>query len=556
MTLLLGGCYAGKHSQDTLGGDEPHGDEAGLDSDDAGDDDDIPAPDNEADVAMVGLRRLTAAEYDATVRDILLDEHSNSALLLPVDPRTPFDNDYTTQIPSETLIEATELLAADAADRLLDDPGRIAALLPCSPAGPDDVSCLAAFAEQFGRRALRRPLTPQEVETLLHGNGTFGGPADFAADGDDFGLGVHTLVRALLQAPEFVYRVEVGQPVEGEDGLFKLGDFEMASRLSYLLWGSAPDDWMLDRAQEGTLSNPQEVREVAEQMLDDPRAFDRVARFHAMWLSYETLPFGGALADAMKAETRALLQRVIFEDDRPWQDVFRSDETFVNDVLAEHYGLAEPDRPDGGWVPYGDGGRQGLLSHGTFLSNGGKFGDTSPVQRGLMVRTRVFCQDIPPPPAGVDPDEAPADGICKQERYAAHSAGGCASCHAQIDPIGFGLENYGPLGAYRDFEVDDPETVEDESTCSIAGDGELSGIGTFNGPAELANLALDAGYLDACVQQQLYRFIVGRYELHPSDIEYLQAVRAELGDDDFTFRALLLTFVGSDTFGYRRAAEP
>lgn len=557
--MLLGGCYTGAQGSDPafasgpgVSGDNADAGEEG--GDDPEDDGEVPPPQNVEEVPQIGLRRLTAAEYDATLRDILRVEGSDSELLLPVDPRTPFDNDYTTQIPSETLIEATELLATDAADQLLEDPERLEALLPCSPAGPEDEECLAAFAQKFGRRALRRPLSAQEVDVLLHGDSGQGGAAEFAAEDEDFDLGVHTIVRALLQAPEFLYRVEIGEPVPGDDTLFRLDDWEMASRLSYLLWGSAPDDWMLDRAADGGISTPSDVREVASQMLDDPRALDRIDRFHSMWLGYETMPFGGELADAMKAETRALLQRVIFDEEGPWQDVFRAEETFVNDVLAEHYGLPLPSLEGGEWVPYGDVDRKGLLSHGTFLSNGGKFGDTSPVQRGLMVRTRVFCQPIPPPPAGVDPDEKPAEGICKEERYSAHSSGGCAACHVQIDPIGFGLENYGPLGAFREFEVDDPETPEDESTCSIGGDGELSGVGRFNGPAELADLAVDAGYLDTCVQKQLYRFILGRYELDDADIDYLEVVAAELGDDGFTFASMLMTFVGSDSFGYRRQA--
>lgn len=560
--LLSGGCYTGTHGSDatfgsglgTAAGDTNGAESGTADEEDPEDEGEVPPPENGEEVPEIGLRRLTAAEYDATLRDILLVEDGDSELLLPVDPRTPFDNDYTTQIPSETLIEATELLASDAADQLLEDPDRLAALLPCSPSGPDDEACLEAFAEQFGRRALRRPLTVEDVDVLLHGDGAEGGAAEFAVQEGDFALGVHTIVRALLQAPEFLYRVEIGEPVPGDDTLYKLNDWEMASRLSYLLWGSSPDDWVLDRAADGGISKPSDVQDVARQMLEDPRALERIERFHAMWLGYETLPFGGDLADAMNAETSALMRRVIFEEERPWQDLFRSEETFVNDLLAEHYGLPQPGTDEGAWVPYGEVDRQGLLSHGTFLSNGGKFGDTSPVQRGLMIRTRVFCETIPPPPAGVDPDEEPSEGICKEDRYAEHSSGGCAGCHLLIDPIGFGLENYGPLGAFREYEVDDPETPDDESTCRISGDGKLSGIGEFNGPAELSDLAVDAGFIDTCVQKQLYRFILGRYELSDADIDYLEVVADELGDDGFTFASMLMAFVGSDGFGYRREA--
>lgn len=194
MLLVSSGCYSGMQAQDSLGASDAGsaGDAGDADGDDDGDDgasdDGAPPPENVEEVARIGLRRLTSAEYDATLRDILLDEESNSELLLPVDPRTPFDNDYTTQIPSETLIEATELLAADAADRLLEDPTRMASVLPCAPTGPEDEACLQAFAEQFGRRALRRPVTPEEIELLLHGDSGQNGAAEFAADEGDFGL--------------------------------------------------------------------------------------------------------------------------------------------------------------------------------------------------------------------------------------------------------------------------------------------------------------------------------------------------------------------------------
>jgi hypothetical protein len=556
--MMSGGCYGGLHERDdAASGTEGSADgdgSGGADAGDASDDGSAEPPAAADEVPIVGLRRLTAAEYDATIRDILLDDESGATLLLPTDPRTPFDNDYADQIPSETLVEAAELLATDAADRLIDDPARISSLLPCSPSSPTDEACMQAFAQQWGRRALRRPPTAEEVTLWLHGEGGGGGAIEIADEQGDFAWGVHTLVRTLLQDPEFLYRVELGTPVTGDPTLFRLGDFEIATRLSYFLWGSAPDDWMLDRAELGTLSTPAEVREVATMMLADDRALERVDRFHAMWLGYESMPFGGQVALDMKQETKSLVQRVVFDEDRPWQDLFRSTETFLTDTLAEHYGLPAPDAATGAWVDYGDSGRQGLLSHGTFLSIGAKFGDTSPVQRGLAVRTRVFCQVIPPPPPGVDPDQQPGGpaAICKEDRYAAHSAGGCAGCHAQLDPVGFGLEGYGPTGQFRAFEADDPDTVEDESLCAISGSGELVGVGAFSGPAQLADLALSERYLDECVQQQLMRFVNGRFELDEIDEAYLESVRAQVGDGDFTFRTLLLEMVGSETFGYRR----
>lgn len=548
--ITLGGCYNGL--QAVPDGSGASGSATAGDSD--GGPSEVEPPAEIEEVARLGLRRLTAAEYDATLRDLLFDDQSTSTLLLPTDARTPFDNDYTTQIPSEALVEAAELLASDAADRLADDPARLAMVLPCTPSGADDEGCLRQLVTRLGRRALRRPLSDAEIDQFVEGSDGEGALA-LAIEHDDFNVAVHHVVRTLLQDPEFLYRVEIGTPVDGEPGLFKLSGFEMSSRLSYFLWGSAPDDWVLDLAEEGALDTPDDVREAAAMMLTDERALGRVDRFHAMWMGYETMPFGGELGTAMRTETRALVERVMFEQELPWQELFRSSETFVNDTLAEHYGLPAPGSEQGAWVDYADTGRQGLLSHGTFLSNGGKFGDTSPVQRGLMVRTQLFCQDIPPPPPGVDVDEEPQEGVCKPERYAAHSSGGCAACHQQIDPIGFGLENYGPLGEYRAFEPDNPDTPDDESTCEISGAGSLSGVGEFNGPAELARLGLQERYIDRCLQMQLYRFMVGRYELQDNDFDTIERVDGTLGGDEFTFESLLLEMVGSESFGFRREED-
>jgi hypothetical protein len=344
--------------------------------------------------------------------------------------------------------------------------------------------------------------------------------------------------------------VEIGTPVAGTPGLHRLGDLELATRLSYLVWGAGPDDELLDLAGGGGISTPDQIETATVRMLTDPRALARVDRFHSLWLGFEQLPHVIEISSAMRAETEALIRRVIFDDKRPWQDVFRLTETWIDDTLAENYGLPAPGAP--AWVDYGTSGRQGLLSQGSFLSYGLKFGDTSPVKRGLMIRARLFCQTIPPPPPGVDTDARPEGGLCKEEVYAAHREGGCASCHSSIDPVGFGLESYDLLGRFRTHEPDNTETPEDESQCAISGEGELAGIGTFSGPGELSQLALDSGLLDKCMVRQIYRFAIGRYHLDDPDEDLVQIVFERLGEGDFRFDELLLEFVRSDAFRHRR----
>jgi hypothetical protein len=248
----------------------------------------------------------------------------------------------------------------------------------------------------------------------------------------------------------------------------------------------------------------------------------------------------------MEAESNALIERVVFDDKTAWLDVFRSKETFVDDTVARHYGLPSPGTA-AKWVPYGTTGRQGLLSHGTFLSVAGKFNDTSPTQRGILIRERLLCQHIPPPDPSmmVNVDEPPkGDAVCKYDRYAMHRAGGCAACHSLMDPVGFGLENYDTTGKYRATEPNLPQ-------CRIAGQGELVGVGAFRGPAELANLLLQTGELDRCAVAQLYQFASGRKEQNADDKAFIDLLTRRFRDKSHRFDELLLEYVAQPAFGYR-----
>ncbi|MBA2662420.1 MAG: DUF1592 domain-containing protein [Bradymonadaceae bacterium] len=489
-------------------------------------------------VAFSGARRLSRDEYDNTLRDLLEDGTRPGALLLPEDSVDPFDNDYRTQYASMTLIEAVEALADSASERLLADTARRDRIVGCSPRGPDDAVCMRRFIETFGRRAMRRALRPVEVERFL-------ALQSFAVEDNNFYSAVDLVVRAMLQQPEFLYRVERGIAVEGRPGVFRLNHWEMASRLSYLLWGTKPDDWVLDLASEAKLGTSEEIRAAATRMLEDPRAVARVERFHAMWLGYHQIPHPTELATALRAESDALVRRVIFEEKRSWLDLFRVEETFVGDYLVEHYGLSAPSAPAPRWVAYGDSGRRGILSHGSFLSVAAKFDDTSPTQRGLLIRNRLMCEEIEPPPPTVDVDQQPhhETSPCKADAYAGYMQSGCGSCHGQMDPIGFGLENYDRAGRYRAHDNGYPE-------CAIEGSGELIGIGGFKGPAELGQVLIDNDVVDRCLVTQVFRFAMGQRETK-DDEALIDALHKKFRDKGYLFDELLLDFVTMESFSYR-----
>ncbi len=491
-----------------------------------------------------GARRLTTHELDNTIRDLLGDDRREATAMLLADPFQPFDNDYTLQMASENLITSVEIWATDVANNAMSDTTIRDAIVPCTPTGPGDTDCFRAFIEDFAPKAFRRPITEEEITRYMTLQAF--STEDIAEVDNDFYTGIGLVIRAILQDPEFQYRIELGTPTD-QDGVFALDGYEIASRMSYFLWASTPDATLLGEAASGALVTEEGRRTAVARMLADPRARDQLRRFHAMWLGYRIIPHDAALVANFSMETSALIDRVVFEEPQDYTNLFTFDETYLNDDLAAHYGLPAPSGGEG-WVPYGDSGRAGILSHGAVLSAFAKFADTSPTQRGILIRTRLMCQVIPPPPATVNVDQAPSGSSpddCKYDRYAAHRASaGCAGCHDQMDPIGFGLENYDMAGVFREHDEGRPE-------CVIDGDGNLPDGTPFNGPAELADILVADGYIESCAMEQLYSFAIGRSAkgVESAAVDELVTIFADNGHD---LGALITEFVASERFAHRR----
>ena len=500
-------------------------------------------------VPTVALRRLSQDEFDNTLEALLLDDSRSFAMRLPEDKVDPFDNNALTQLVSQPLVEGLETAATQAAQGAMTDPARRDQILGCTPAGAVDEGCFRSFVTSFGLRAFRRPLTDAEVETFMP-------LAAFGEEAGDFYAGASFVIQAMLQMPAFVYHLQRGLPVAGRENTYRLGSFEVASRLSYFLWGSMPDDELLQAAADGNLKTSDEVRAQAQRMLQDPRTRSRIQRFHAMWLGYHRFSVTGTIGQAMVEESNALINRVVFDDKSSYFDLFTSNESFINDELAEHYGIAAPGSEEGTWVDVSGEGRGGILSHATFLSVASKFGDTSPTQRGRLIRERILCTVVPPPDPslGVDTDTAPTspDSNCKKDRYnTILEASGCAACHNQMDPIGFGLENYSQAGQYR-------TTDEGEPDCPIDGQGALHFGGeatTFNGPRDLGEVLVASSQFERCVVKQAWQFAVGNVA-SASDLETLEDLQQRFAAGDHRFDQLLLDIVSSESFLYRIEPEP
>jgi hypothetical protein len=354
----------------------------------------------------------------------------------------------------------------------------------------------------------------------------------------------------MLQDPEFLYRIEVGTP-SAETGTFALSGEEIATRVSFLLWGSTPDDALLDAAEAGSLAAPAGRRAQAERLLDDDRARDAVHRFHAMWLGYRAIPASAELVSAFDMETTALIDRAVFDGTDGYLSLFTSTDTYLNDTLADHYGLPEPANGEG-WVSYGSTGRAGILSHGSVLAGFSKFSDTSPTQRGIFVQTRLLCNVVSPPPSNVNVDEPPTstDSECKIDRYAAHrdQSTSCAGCHYDLDSIGLGLEQYDIAGRFREHD-------DGNDACPVSGDGELPGYGPFNGPGELGQMLVESGEVEQCFVEHFVRFAIGR-AVHPDEAGVVTELAEQFRTESYDARELLLDFIASDRFALRREEPP
>jgi hypothetical protein len=501
------------------------------------------------------LRRLTRAELKATINSIFPGVGLSDELFraLPDDSDTPFDNDATGQAANRKLIESTFLLAESTQARVLENPMMRSALYQATPKGVRDDALLMVLTKKLGRRVLRRPLTEEEVAGYV---------ARFAPFGEmenRFEAAVGRVIASLLQDVEFLYRLE--SPVSPPDSANRvaISDFAIATRMSYLLWGTCPDDALLDRAEAGSLHSSAGRRAVATEMLKDAQAQAQVARFHAMWIGYESsLPQTSALSPEMRgklrSETDTLIRSVVFEKRSAWLDLLRADGTFIDDALATHYGdMPAPGSAEPKWTLYGDSKRRGILGHGAVLNVANKFADTSPTQRGIMVRERLLCSPVlqTPPDLKVNTDQPPSGNKCKLQNYHQVLAqGACGGCHKQMDPIGFGLERFDLSGKFRVNEPAGPD-------CPIDGKGTFSSQGkdtAFEGPGELANALIASGEVEACLQKRVFAFSMGRPEA-ASDAETLKAMQTFMNANQGRFDSLLVEIVSAGSFSSKTITQ-
>ncbi len=452
------------------------------------------------------LRRLSHVEFQNTIRDLIGVEIDAKGAFVADSVEHGFENHPEKLDVSALLANQYRELAESLAEDLDISP-----LIPCDIAD-GDINCAHRFIADFGLRAYRRPLTSDEIRAYRD-------LYTLVVRQECFEQGIRWIIVAMLQSPHFLYRSELGRR-DGDQ--FVLTPFEIATGLSYLLWQTMPDDELFSLAQEGRLLEPAVIAEQTERMLADERSVSMVQNFVQRWLHldmlmqvvrdseiYAALYF--ELREAMLEETNHFVGD-LWRRNQPLAQLFTAESSWLNIELSDYYGipLAQNEADDQVFqqVDTAPTRRAGILSHGSFLTTHASPTSSSPIHRGVIVRERVLCNELQPPPDGLDitPPEFDPD-LSTRERFAAHTENAqCQGCHQLIDPIGLGFENFDGIGRFR---AEDGGREVDASGELI----RLSGNETpFDGLAELGAVLADDAEVTACYTRQWLRFGIGETE--------------------------------------------
>lgn len=505
-----------------------------------------PPPPSVSTVGATPLRRLTRLEYANTVRDLLgpaVPSVSNafSADTLGVAGFTVGGS--ITPVEAIQYQEAAEALAAVAIKDLKS-------LLPCDQAKDGEAACADRFIGEFGKRAYRRPLVAEETADLkaLY--------ATARQDGYDFANGIRLLLETMLQSPNFLYRGEFGLPGATGGKMRPLTTYEVATRLSYFLWQTMPDQALFADADSGALAKPDVLEKHARRLLADPRARATVSEFGVGWLhlDYGDLVKDGKLyADftdkaklAMGRELGEFLAEVLLVKGDA-NLLFTADYTFADAALAKIYGVTAPAGDGLAKVTFDPAqGRAGLLTQVAFLAKNAGPSAGSPTRRGVQVRENFLCQEIPPPPPDLEvtPPKNMAMKSVREQVDEHRSNPMCAPCHNTFDPIGLAFEAFDGIGRFRTTD----------GGKDVITTGELSGTdvdGPLTGAKDLMTRLARSEVARKCVAQKVFRFAMARKETE--DQAALDRVFATFASKGFDARELMVALVKSESFLYRPA---
>lgn len=491
------------------------------------------------------LPRLTELQFRSSLHDLLSPG-------VPMTATEPDTNPYLFDSIGATSTTLSELgvqqyeEAADAVTRyVFGDPLRRAALVGCQPASPGD-ACVTEFLQRFGRRALRRPLSAAELQRWTRVATDLAQP--------DAWEGLRLAVAGLLQSPSFLYRVELGEPDATKPGMRRLNGYETASRLSFLLWNTTPDDELLDAAARGDFDSPAGVATQVARLLEDKRATIAIRQFFAQFLDLGRLDgvtrdpanyplYSDGMIEAMRTEVELVVDDIV-ANHRDARSIFSTRRTFVNSQLAALYGVEAKGADKTTFVPVDldpGGPRRGILTLGAFLTMNAHETETSPTARGKYIRERVLCQTVQPPPPNVSTTLDPApDGkpLTVRERLEEHRKNpACTGCHMFMDPPGFLFENFDSLGAYRTTL---PGSLPVDSSGDLDGEPLADALG-------LTEMLENDERVGDCMVKQFYRYAHGRLDTSGEKLA-LEDLGARFTGSNYDFKQLIIELVTHESF--------
>ena len=420
--------------------------------------------------------------------------------------------------------------------------------------GRHDERCPRRIVESLAGRAFRRPPAPAEVERYL----SF--VSEARRQGDPLEEGLAVALQAMLVSPDFLFRLERGEAAgDATPGVQRLTEHELASRLSYFLWASMPDEELRRLADQRMLRTPEVLEAQVRRLLADPKSRSLVREFGGQWLQVRALEsaapdkerfpqFEDYLRRSMQRETELFFEAIVRED-RSVLEFIDADYTFLNERLARHYGIDGVTGPEFRRTALAGNRRGGVLTHGSVLTVSSYATRTSPVLRGKWILENVLNSPPPPPPPGVDnlDEEKVGSAASLREQLEAHRTDPiCASCHRRMDPLGFGLENFDAVGAWRTQDGDLP----------VDASGVLPDGRAFSGPAELRDiLSREREAFARAIASKLLTYALGR-GLEPYDQRTVRAIARRLPSHDYRFSGLVLEIVNSTPFQLRRGTAP
>ncbi|WP_438010356.1 DUF1592 domain-containing protein [Sorangium sp. So ce321] len=501
------------------------------------------------------LRRLTRFEYNNTVRDLFGDTTQPAFSLPSEDVGNGFGNDADALSVSSLLAEQLSTVAEGVARRATASPEALAKLAPCAsnvrPEGEE--ACARTIVERIAPLAYRRPLAAGEADELL---------ALYSVGRTDatFDVGVATVIEALLQSPDFLYRIEWGTSDPEHPELRRPTGDEMATRLSYLFWGTAPDEELRTAAQAGELSTKEGVRAQAERMLEHPRArttirffFDNllpISNLADLERNAEAFPtFSKTIGALMREETQRFLEHEIFEGTGTWASVLTAPYTFMNGPLAAFYGVPGVTGDEFQQVQLDTTQRLGLLTQAGMMAGTTHSNTTNPVVRGSFVLQKLMCLKIPLPTGDILERVKPPDpytGATARERFSQHSQDEvCRGCHHLMDPVGFTFENYDAVGLFRTTEND----VTIDASGSLPGSTE-----TVSGPTELVKELAETEEVHGCFATRWTEYAYG-LTLRAEDACTKQEITTAFKASGYNVKQLLIDLTQTDAFHYISVAH-